>query len=99
MSWVDYYKDLDISKDWENISYSNDELPSFLYKDYQIWINSPLLSERQEGYLGMGFDNLTNYKDWRFAVCNYDANDCETKDEIYSSLHLSEVINFLKEQD
>ena len=99
LGWVDYYKDLDIPRDWENISYSNDELPSFLYKDYQIWINSPLLSERQEGYLGMGFDNLTNYKDWRFAVCNYDANDCETKDEIYSSLHLSEVINFLKEQD
>jgi len=98
LTWHDYYKDLDIPKDWENISYSNDELPSFLYKDYQIWINSPLLNERKEAYLGIGFDNLDHYKDWRFAVCNYDANDCETKDEIYSSLHLNEVINFLKEQ-
>ena len=63
LHWEDYYKDLDIPKDWENISYGNDELPSFLYKDYQIWINSPLLSERKEGYLGIGFDNLDHYKD------------------------------------
>ena len=99
LHWEDYYKDLDIPKDWENISYGNDELPSFLYKDYQIWINSPLLSERKEGYLGIGFDNLDHYKDWIFTVCSYDKNDCECKDEIYSSLHLSEVINFLKDQD
>ena len=66
---------------------------------YQIWINSPLLSERQENYLGIGFDNLDNYKDWKFAVCNYNANDCETQDEIFTSLELSEVINFLKEQE
>lgn len=99
LTWKDYYKDLDIPEDWENISYGNDELPSFLYKSYQIWINSPLLSERQENYLGIGFDNLDNYKDWKFAVCNYNANDCETQDEIFTSLELSEVINFLKEQE
>ena len=26
LTWKDYYKDLDIPKDWENISYGNDEL-------------------------------------------------------------------------
>jgi hypothetical protein len=28
--WKNYYTDLDIPESWENISYSNDELPSFM---------------------------------------------------------------------
>tara|TARA_R110002073_G_scaffold7672_3_gene43404 strand:- start:1171 stop:1722 length:552 start_codon:yes stop_codon:yes gene_type:complete len=98
LHWEDYYKDLDIPKDWENISYSNDEYPSFLYKDYQIWINSPLLSERKESYLGIGFKDLTGFKDWVFTVCSYDRDDCASIENVFDSLHLSEVINFLKEQ-
>jgi hypothetical protein len=98
LSWSDYYKYLDIPKDWENISYGNDELPSFLYKDYKIWVNSPLLSERQESYLGIGFKNLDQYKDWIFTVCDYDLKDCECKDDIFQTMHFEEVLNFLKEQ-
>jgi len=33
--WKNYYKDLDIPKTWENVSYSNDELPSFIYNKFQ----------------------------------------------------------------
>ena len=44
-SWGDYYSDLDIPEGWENVSYGNDALPSFIsdkdnIKGYQIWINS-----------------------------------------------------------
>lgn len=95
--WSEYYKDLDIPKDWENISYSNDELPSFQFKDYKIWINSPLLKERQENYLGIGFKNLDQFKDWIFTVCDYDPIDCECKDDIFQTMDFNEVLSFLKE--
>ena len=39
--WKNYYTDLDIPKTWENISYSNDELPSFIYNRFQVWIDKP----------------------------------------------------------
>ena len=48
-SWEDYYSDLDIPEGWENVSYGNDALPSFLSvtkenwedeKAYHIWIDS-----------------------------------------------------------
>ena len=29
-SWGDYYSDLDIPEGWENVSYGNDALPSFI---------------------------------------------------------------------
>ncbi len=31
-SWEDYYADLDIPEGWENVSYGNDALPSFLFQ-------------------------------------------------------------------
>jgi hypothetical protein len=97
LKWSEYYKDLEIPKDWENISYSNDELPSFQFKDYKIWINSPLLKERQENYLGIGFKNLDQFKDWIFTVCDYDPIDCECKDDIFQTMDFNEVLSFLKE--
>ena len=39
--WKNYYKDLNIPKTWDNVSYSNDELPSFIYDKFQIWIDKP----------------------------------------------------------
>lgn len=43
--WNEYYADLDIPNEWVNVSYGNDELPSFIsqkdiHKAYHIWINS-----------------------------------------------------------
>jgi hypothetical protein len=29
LTWEDYYRYLDIPDEWENVSYGNDELPSF----------------------------------------------------------------------
>tara|TARA_R100001460_G_scaffold53240_2_gene92279 strand:+ start:229 stop:732 length:504 start_codon:yes stop_codon:yes gene_type:complete len=79
MMWTDYYKDLPIPSDWENVSYGNDELPSFACNGYQIWINSPNIEERKESYLGLGFGTLTDYEDWIFHVRYY--FDEETKKE------------------
>ena len=39
--WKNYYTDLNIPKTWDNVSYSNDELPSFIYNNFQIWIDKP----------------------------------------------------------
>jgi hypothetical protein len=59
--WKTYYEDLDIPKDWQNSSYSNDELPSFTNGDYIIHINKPNTENRfhimeVEDYLGNFYD-------------------------------------------
>lgn len=46
--WKDYYKDLDIPESWENTSYGNDELPSFQYNKWLIWIDEPNEEVRKE---------------------------------------------------
>jgi hypothetical protein len=38
---LDCYKDLDIPKEWDNKSWGNDLVASFLYKQYMIWIDYP----------------------------------------------------------
>ena len=67
--WTDYYRYLDIPDNWENVSYGNDELPSFSCNGYQIWINRPTLKSRQELYTFCSSNDLSKYEDWRFAVC------------------------------
>jgi hypothetical protein len=51
-NWKNYYKDLNIPKDWICTSYGNDALPSFMsHKDenkgYHIWIDSFDKKERK----------------------------------------------------
>ena len=69
LTWEDYYRYLDIPDEWENVSYGNDELPSFSHNGYQIWINHPTLEGRRENYLGIGYKDLSEFEDWKFAVC------------------------------
>ena len=40
VEWKTYITDLDIPKDWNNISYHHDELPSWQVKGLHIWIDS-----------------------------------------------------------
>ncbi len=45
MDWATYYDDLNIPSTWENTSWGNDELPSFVSdedqnKGYLIWVDS-----------------------------------------------------------
>ena len=51
MEWNQYYSDLKIPKNWVNVSYSNDLLPSFTTSDsddsYQVFIDSHDLSVRK----------------------------------------------------
>jgi len=69
LTWEDYYQYLDIPDEWENVSYGNDESPSFSHNGYQIWINHPTLEGRQQAYLGIGYKDLSEFEDWKFAVC------------------------------
>ena len=95
MMWTEYYKHLPIPSDWENVSYGNDELPSFACNGYQIWINSPILAERQENYLGIGFKDLSKYEDWIYTI-KYERDYAEDKDNLLYTNDFSEVIDFVK---
>mgnify|MGYP003144332193 FL=1 len=93
--WSEYYKDLPIPKDWENISYGNDELPSFSCNGYTIWINSPILKERQENYLAIGFEDLSDYKDWIFAITyTRDYGEVSREDE-FNTCDFNEVLDYV----
>lgn len=95
MYWTEYYKDLNIPSDWENVSYSNDELPSFSCNGYTIWINSPLLEERKENYLGIGFKDLSNYEDWIYAITyTRDYGEVCREDE-FRTCNFDEVVEFV----
>jgi len=56
------YQDLNIPKEWENSSSPNDACPSFIYKDYQIFIDDINVNEREN-------------QDWkRFSIFDLDQN-------------------------
>ena len=96
--WEEYYKHLPIPKEWENVSYSNDELPSFEYNGYHIWINSPLLKERKENYLGIGYKDLSNFEDWKYAITLIDEyGDGEKSEELITS-DFNEVLNYVNKE-
>ena len=93
--WSEYYKDLPIPNDWENISYGNDELPSFSCNGYTIWINSPILEERQENYLAIGFEDLSDYKDWIFAITyTRDYGEVSREDE-FKTNDFNKVVDYV----
>ena len=52
MNWEEYTKDLDIPETWQNVSYGNDALPSYMsgeiddYSAYHIWVDSHDIEER-----------------------------------------------------
>ena len=52
-NWIPYFKecveDLEIPKDWEDLSYHNDVCPSFGYKGFQIFVNHKDPKQR-DGY-------------------------------------------------
>ena len=96
-SWKDYTDDLAIPEDWEDITWHNNELPSFIVNGYHIWINSPRAEERKENYTSNGW-NPDDYEDWRFEVQAYNEEDGEI---IYPeanellTLDFDEVVRFV----
>ena len=51
--WPHYYADCEIPNHWVNVSYGNDELPSFQtesdqHKAYQLWVDSHVAKIRKE---------------------------------------------------
>ena len=74
--WKDYTDDLAIPEDWEDVSWHNNELPSFIVNGYHIWMNSPRAEERKENYTSNGW-NPDDYEDWRFLVNLYNEEDGE----------------------
>jgi hypothetical protein len=55
--WKAYTDGLEIPNDWEDVTYHNDELPSFQFRNFRIWLNAPDASERIGGS-----------ENWRFAI-------------------------------
>jgi hypothetical protein len=83
--WKNYYKDLNIPKNWENISYSNDELPSFMCNKFQIWIDKPDSNKSQ-------FPN-------RFCVMKLDDDNQTIDDWFLESNDFDEVLNLINNQE
>lgn len=83
--WKNYYTDLDIPKTWENISYSNDELPSFMYNKFQVWIDKPNSDKSQ-------FPN-------RFCVMKLDDDNQTIDDWFLESNNFDEVLNLINNQE
>jgi hypothetical protein len=79
--WKNYYKDLNIPKTWENVSYSNDELPSFMYNKFQVWIDKPDSDKSQ-------FPN-------RFCVMRLDDDNQTIDDQFFESNDFNEVLNLI----
>ena len=101
MMWTDYYKDLPIPSDWENVSYGNDELPSFACNGYQIWIHSPDIEERKAEWIDYNGD--AEFEDCKYSVTYYFDNETtihhieREKDEphVLISTNFQEVIDFV----
>jgi hypothetical protein len=59
--FADCVEDLNLPKEWENISYGNDVCPSYLYKGYVIFIDHKDKNKRevmdQYRFLIMTFDS------------------------------------------
>ena len=68
LSWDKYYQHLPIPTEWNNVSYTNDDLPSFQYDKYIIWINSPIRKERVHNHWKLGYDLEKTYIDWIYAI-------------------------------
>jgi hypothetical protein len=88
-TWKDHYRDLNIPSQWQNISYGNDELPSFLCNGYQIWINAPTLNERKE---------WCDDEDWLFAV-TYANEYGEQPADLLRTMDFDEVVSFVGSPD
>jgi len=96
--WKNYYRNVDIPNDWENVSYGNDMFPSFQFNGYHIWFNSPILAIRHENYLDFGYDNLDNFEkdgwDWEFMVTLSEEYG-EGKDPILMTSDFDEVMKLV----
>ena len=101
--WKDYTDDLAIPEDWEDVSWHNNELPSFIVNGYHIWMNSPRAEERKENYTSNGW-NPDDYEDWRFAVNLYNEEDaeiiytqCQSEDgsDLFITLDFDELVAFV----
>lgn len=96
MLWSDYYKDLNIPTSWENTSWGNDELPSFVSdqdtcKGYIVWIDSYDLDIRKDHS-----EFILGYKDKlmpRFHIYNcYGSSDL-----LFSSDDFDAVVSWIND--
>ena len=83
--WPTYYADLEIPANWVDVSYGNDELPSFHseideLKAYQVWIGSP--NDRES-------DRLP-----RFCVSLCYGSDCG---DFFQSDSFEDVLQWIKD--
>ena len=93
-TWNEYYADLDMPNEWVNVSYGNDELPSFIsqkdiHKAYHIWINSFNEKVRKENH-DLDFGNELAPR-FNITLCYGSGYD------LLSTNSFDEVIKWIKE--
>ena len=75
---------------WEDTSWGNDELPSFEFNGYRIWVNSPDLAERKESQEHLGL----KFQDWIFAVTH--CSEMGADEDLLTTMNFDEVLEFVK---
>ena len=102
-NWQTYINDLEIPENWEDVTWHNNELPSYIANGYYIWVNAPKMEERKENYTSNGY-SLNDYEDWRFAVQVYNEADGEivypedgSDPDVLRTLDFDEVIKLVND--
>lgn len=93
MNWSNYYSDLTIPADWQNVSSGNDVMPSFYaYDEFQIFIDSHDPSIR-----AINTEDITGSSEPLLPRFNVEriSSDGDTV-EIFRSDSFAEVLEFLK---
>lgn len=91
ITWDQYTSCHNIPTEWEDTSWGNDELPSYEFNGYRIWINSPDLAERKESQEHLGI----KFQDWIFAVTR--SSYYEDYNNLLLSSDIEEVKSFISE--
>tara|TARA_Y100001937_G_C7097646_1_gene320894 strand:- start:132 stop:518 length:387 start_codon:yes stop_codon:yes gene_type:complete len=94
-TWNEYIADLSIPKEWINVSYGNDALPSFMteenqIKAYHVWIDSWSEKER-----ALNSKDIWGYKDKlaeRFQVCLCYGSE---ESDLFMSNDFDEVVEWI----
>ncbi len=95
MNWNTYTTDLDIPNNWECTSFHHDELPSYQFNEWHIWIDSHDKKERElntKNIIGSDSGLLP-----RFTVQTASSYNCEDDDHTmyFETNSFKELLEFV----
>ena len=94
--WKDYYSDCAIPTDWVNVSYSNDELPSFetdqnQQEAYHLWVYSSDPKTKQDDIYRIYGDNISCPRFCLSLCYGFDGDD------VFQTDRFEDVLQWIKD--